>query len=75
MHLSWLIKLCIDWILCLKNFCSRLLDLFSVAIFVHLVSMVKKYLGDLCCKNEVFGLDKIVENFDDKFLHHLMENN
>ena len=37
--------------------------------------MVRKCLVGQYCKNEVFGLDKIVNGFDYSILHHLMEIN
>ena len=37
--------------------------------------MVRKYLVDQYCKNEVFGLRKIVDGFDYSNHNHLMENN
>ena len=44
-------------------------------MFVHFVCKVRRYLVGQYCKNEVFGLDKIVDDFDCSILHHLMENN
>ena len=37
--------------------------------------MVRIYLVGQYCKNEVFGLSKIADDFDYSILHHLMENN
>ena len=37
--------------------------------------MVQKFLVDQYCKNEVFGLRKIVDDFGYSNLHHLMEIN
>ena len=37
--------------------------------------MVQKSLVGQYCKNEVFDLNKIVDDFDYSILHHLMENN
>ena len=44
-------------------------------MFVHLVRMVRKFLVDQYRKNEVFGLNKIVDDFDHNNPHYLMENN
>ena len=51
-----------------------MLDYFYVVVFVHLVCMVRKYLVGQNCKNEVFGLNNIVDDFDYSILHHLMDN-
>ena len=37
--------------------------------------MVRKYLVVQYCKNEVFRLSKIVDDFGYSILHHLIENN
>ena len=37
--------------------------------------MVRKYLVDQYCKNEVFGLRKIVGDSDYSIHHRLLENN
>ena len=37
--------------------------------------MVHKYLVGQYCKNEVFGLNKIADDFDYSIHHHLMEIN
>ena len=50
-------------------------DYFLVVVFVHCMCMVRRYLVGQNCKNKVFGLDKIVDDFDYSILHHLMENN
>ena len=44
-------------------------------MFVHFVCMFQKYLVGLYCKNEVFGWNKIFDDFDYSILHRLMENN
>ena len=44
-------------------------------MFVRFVCMVRKYLVGQYCKNEVFGLKKMVDDFDYCILHHLIENN
>ena len=36
--------------------------------------MVRKYLVGQYCKNEDFGLNKFVDDFDYSILNHLMEN-
>ena len=36
--------------------------------------MVRKNLVDQYCKDKVFGLRKIVDDFDYSIHHHLMEN-
>ena len=56
-----------------KYYCM-MLDYFLVVVYVHLVCMVRKYLVDQYCKNEVFGLNKVVDGFDYNIPHHLMEN-
>ena len=37
--------------------------------------MVQKYMLSQYCKNEVFGLSKIADDFDYSLFHYLMENN
>ena len=37
--------------------------------------MVRKSLVGQYCKNEIFGLNKDVDDCDYSILHHLMENN
>ena len=37
--------------------------------------MVRKNLVGHYCKNEIFGLSKIADDFDYNIFHHLMENN
>ena len=32
-------------------------------MFVHLECMVRKYFVDQCCRNEGFGLSRIVDEF------------
>ena len=44
-------------------------------MFVHFVYMLRKYLFGQNCKNKVFGLNKIVDDFDYSILHLLMESN
>ena len=46
-----------------------------MVVIVRFVCMVRKYLVGQYCKNEVFGLSKVVDDFDYSILHHLMENN
>ena len=58
----------------IENYDSVMLDLFWVVVFVLLVYMAQNYLVDLCCKNEVSGFDKVVDDFDYNIPHHLMEN-
>ena len=35
--------------------------------------MVRKYLVGQYCRNEVFSLNKIVDNFDNSIFHHMMK--
>ena len=37
--------------------------------------MVRKYLVGQYCKNEVFVLNKVADDFEYRILHYLMENN
>ena len=39
-----------------------MLDYFYVVVFVHIVCKVRKHLVDQYCKNEVFDLNKIVDD-------------
>ena len=52
-----------------------MLDYFLVVVLIHFVYMVRKYLIDQYCKSEVFGLYRIVDDFDYKIPHLLMGNN
>ena len=36
---------------------------------------VQNYLVDPCCKNDVFGFDKIIDDSDYSVPHRLVENN
>ena len=36
--------------------------------------LVRNYLVDQCCKSEVFGLNRIVDDFGYIVPHHLIEN-
>ena len=49
-------------------------DYFYVVVFVYLVFMIRKYLFDQYCKNEVFDLNRIVDEFYYNIPYHLMEN-
>ena len=51
------------------------LDYFLSVVLVRHVCMVRKCLVDQYCKSVVFGLYRIVDDFDYKIPHHLMENN
>ena len=59
----------------IESYYSVMFELVWFVLFFLLGYMVRKYLIDLCCKNEVFGFEKIVDVFDYKILHRRMENN
>ena len=59
----------------IEKYYSGMFELVWVVLFFLLGYMVQKYLIDLCCKNEVFGFEKIVDVSDYIILHRRMKNN
>ena len=66
--------MCIDWILLLKIVVVRCWIISRLSyLFISCVWFENIWL--IITKKEVFGLRKIVDDFDYSIHHHLMENN